>query len=464
VRFKGTLILLAVFAALLAFVLVFESRGRKEQAVKEKEQTLVDVRSSDIRKMELKRPDGTISFVKDDKGEWRISAPLEAKADGTEVDGLAAAFSNLHIERVIEKTAVDLKTYGIPRDEFSFWIKGKDTPVTILIGMENPLDQTFFAKRQDDPRIVLLPSSLKSTLDKKLSDFRDKTLFKYETADVKSVVVRAKGVLWEAVRDGDSWRLVSPVRALAAKSKIDTLLESLSGLRAKDFLSEDKSPADIKKYGLEKPEYEVTLRLPAANRDIIFSLHKDAAASYAMTSQSNKIVSFEGSLLADLDRKPDELREPKVADFYSWEADRISLKTPGFALEAAKQKVKDEEHWVLEKPSPGPADQAKIDALLSKIEGLEAADFIDNPRRLAAYGLEKPAAEIRIRAKDYDNKVKEIGLLVGNEDKTKKQVIVKDEKLDYLFRVDSSFLQDLPKSVQDWRQTPSQAPAAREKK
>jgi hypothetical protein len=464
VRFKTTLILLAVLAGLLAVVLIFESKGKKEQAVKEKEQKLVDVAAADVERIELKKEDGTISFRKDGQGAWLITAPLEAKADGAEVDGLVSGFSALRIERVVEKEAKDLKPYGIPQREVALWIKGKDAPVRVLLGMENPLDKTLFAKREDDPRLVLLSSSLKTTLDKKVFDFREKDVFKFETAGVKSVRVRVKNVSWEAAREADSWVLKAPVRALANKSKVDALLESLSALKAKEFLSEDKAPGDVKKLGLEKPEYEVALTMPAANKDIVYSLHKDGDRSYAMTSQSTKIIAFEGSLLADLEKKPDELREKKVAQFASWEANKISLKEGPFQLSAVKEKVKDEEKWLLETAAREAADGTKIEDFIRKIEGLEATSFVDDPKSLSEFGLDKPAAEVTVWTKGYDGKVMETGLLVGKEDKEKKQVVVKNIKLDYLFRVDPSFLQDLPKGTKDWKAEPGKPADAGDKK
>lgn len=463
-RFRTTLILLAVFAGLLVFVLLFESKGKKEEAVKEKEQKLVDVAAADVERIELKKEDGTISFRKDGKGAWRITAPLEANADGAEVDGLLSGFSSLRIERVVEKEAKDLKAYEIPGREVALWVKGKAAPVRILIGMENPLDKSLFAKREDDPRLVLLSSSLKATLDKKVFDFREKDIFKFEPADIKSVRVRAGDISWEAVREADGWLLKSPVRALANKSKVDTLLESLSALKAKEFLSETRSPEDIKRLGLGKPEYEVALTMPAANKDIVFSFHKDRDKSSAMTSQSNKIIAFEGSLLADLEKKPDELREKKVAQFASWEANRISVKEGPFRLSAAKEKANDEEKWRLETAAREVADGAKIEELIRKIEGLEATAFVDNPKSLSEYGLDKPAAEVTVWTKGYDGKVGETGLLVGKEDKGKKQVVVKNVRLDYLFRVDSSFLQDLPKGTKDWTAESASPPDAGNKK
>jgi hypothetical protein len=464
VKFRTTLVLLAVFTVLLAAVLLFESKGKKEAAANDKVNVLVDLAPADVRKIELKRTDGTIVLEKDDKGVWQITAPLVAKADAAEAEGLVSSLAGLRLERVVETGAKDLKAYGIPGSEVSLWVKGREAPVKVLIGMENPLDKSLFAKRQDDPRVVLLSASLKTTLDKTVFDLRDKAVFKFEASEVQKVRVRAKNTAWEAVRDADGWHFTSPFRALAVKGKLDTLLESLSNLRATEFVAEDKKPEEARKLGLEKPEYQVALSMTAAGKEIVLSLHKDAARSYASSTDSTKIVAFDGALLADLEKTAGELRERKVLDFSSWEADRIAVKKSGFALAAAKEKTKDEDRWLLETPAKDAADGTKVEAFIRKVEALEAASFIDGPKSLAEFGLDRPAAEVRVRTKDYDNKVKEVVLLVGKEDKDKKQVVVKSAKLEYLFRVDASFLDDFPKEVKDWKAAPVKIDEALDKK
>ena len=219
----------------------------------------MDLASADVRKITLKNESGTMTFQKDEKGGWRITEPLEAQADDMEIDSLAASFAGLRIERVVEAEPKDLKTYEIPKSEVTLWAKGKDLPVKVLIGMENPIDNTLFAKLEDEKRVVLLPSSLKTSLDKKLFDFRGKDVFKFETADVRAIKVRAGDVAWAASKKDDAWELTAPISALVNGNKLDSLLYALSGLKAKEFISEKKSEEDIRKNGLDKPEYEVNL-------------------------------------------------------------------------------------------------------------------------------------------------------------------------------------------------------------
>ncbi|MQY60859.1 DUF4340 domain-containing protein [bacterium] len=142
-KFKTTIILFAVFLVLLAFVLFFEYKGMSEKDEGEK---LLALSSDDVQKITFKKEDETIFFQKDEEGEWLITEPLEAKADKYEVDRLVDDFSNLLIERVVEEQPEELEKYGIPQKEISLWFKDKDEPVKILIGMENPLGNTFFEK------------------------------------------------------------------------------------------------------------------------------------------------------------------------------------------------------------------------------------------------------------------------------------------------------------------------------
>jgi len=450
VKLKTTLILLVVFAVLLGAVLFFDSKGEKKKAAEEKTNTLIDLAAGDVIKASLVRDGETLAFERDEAEAWRMTSPLRAAADQSEVDSLVGALASLRIERVVEAEAKDLSAYEIPKAEVSLWVKGSETPVKLLVGMENPLDKSLFAKREDDPRIVLLSSTLKSTLDKKIFDFREKDVFKFTAADVQAVRVKAKGVAWQAAREESGWMLKAPVAALAAKGRIDSLLDSLAGLRALAFVAEDKTPAALAEFGLDKPDYEVALSLPAANQEIVFSLHKKGEASYATTSQSTKVITFEGTLLADLDRKVEEMREKKVADFYSWNAGRVALKRAGFEIAVVKDTSGVAEKWVFEDPAKEEADRTKVDDFLRQIEALEASGFVDDPGPLAAYGLD-PGAEIRIRTKDPQDKDTEIVIFVGREDTKKNEVLLRTPGLPYLFRVDPAFLQDWPKETKDWK-------------
>jgi hypothetical protein len=447
---RTTLILFIVFVVLLAAVLLFESRSKAKKETQEKEKKLVDLTAADVERITLKNESGTITFKKDDKGGWRIVEPIEAAADSSEVNRLAEDFSSLKPERVVEEEGADPAKYEIPKKELTLWYKGKPQPVKLLIGMENPLDNTLFAKREDEKRIVLLAGYLKTNLEKKAFDFREKDIFKFEPDDVAAIRLKSKDVSWRVQKRDADWFLESPVRALAKKSSVEDVLRALSNLRAKEFVSEEKQEPEIVKFGLKDPEYSVTLNLPTKNEEVIFSLHKQDDTVYATSSVTSKIVSAEGQILTDLEKKPEDLREKHVLIFNSWEADKVRLKTGGLELTAVKDA---DNKWTFESPAKEEADGSKIETFIRKVESLEAASFIDAPEGLAVYGLDPPQAEFTVWTKNGE-KEKEFQFQIGKEEAETKQVVLRNPALSYLFRADATLLNDFPKEAKDWKPAP----------
>jgi len=444
-KFKTTISLFVIFLVLMAYIFLFESKSKNDEHAKEK---LVALSSESVQKIIYKKEDETLEFQKNAEGEWLIIKPLEANADKYEVNRLAEEFADLRIERVVDEEPAALEKYGIPKKEICLYFKDKEPQVKILIGMENPLDNTFFAKRENETRVVLLSSSLKNLLEKSVFDFRQKDIFKFETDEAKSIKLSAKKNQWEALKKEEEWFLKKPVKALVKSSKINDILYSLSNLKAKEFVSEEKTKEEIKNYGLDQADYEVSLSMPLSNQEVTFFIHKDDEKVYATTSLSPKIVEIEDSIISDLEKKAEELREKQVANFYSWEANRLHIKKGNIALTL----VKDEENiWHFESQDKEEADKNKIETFIRKIENLEATEFIDPPLNLKDYGLENPQGEVKIWVEEEEEKVKEITILIGSEDKEANQMVVKNTRFEYLFKVDSAFLEEFPKDLKDWK-------------
>ena len=145
----------------------------------------------------------------------------------------------------------------------------------------------------------------------------------------------------------------------------------------------------------------------------------------------------------------EDIREKAVLVFNSWEADKVRVKRGDLVLTVVKNA---EDKWLFEDGGKE-ADKSKVETFIRKIEGLEAAEFIDAPAGLQEYGLAPPQVEVTVWTKSGE-KEKEFQVLFGTEDQEKKQVVVKNPKLEYLFRVDSSVLGDFPKAVKDWTPAP----------
>lgn len=460
-KFRTTLILLAVFILLLAVVILLEQHSEKVQEKKAAAEKLTDFKASEIEKLSLKKEDGSVITLKrDDQEHWQIVEPLEAEADEYEANSLAENFASLRLDKVVDEQATDLGLYEIPKKEVWLWLKGQAEPVVIQIGMENPLDNTLYGRRADRQQVVLLPSYLRYSLDKKIFDLRKKDVLKFETAKVQSIELRSKDINWKVRKDGDTWQFVKPLAALASRYQVDNLLDSLSGLRAREFLAEEKDPDKLKQYGLDRPEFTVVLGLQES-QELIFLINRKDNKVIATNSLARKIIEADSQIATDLGKKIEDLREKKVASFNSWEAVGISLKKEDWQLTAVREKFRErgqeQEKWYLSGPEgkKESADESKVESLLRKLEYLEATEFIDNPTDLKDYGLDRPLLEITIKIKPPEKEEKEIQLLVGPENTEKQQVVIKNRDLTYIFRVNSDFLKDIPTKPEDWQTNPT---------
>lgn len=473
-KYKTTFILFLVFMSLLAFIFLFNV---KEVGKEEPGDKLVDLSSEDIESIHFNTEEGTITFKREGEDNWLITEPIEAKADKYEVDRIANDFSSLEIDRLVEEAPEDLEKYGIPQKEISLKFKDKEEPVIILVGMENPLDQKFFAKRQDETRVVLISSTHKTLLEKKVFDFREKKIFQFEPDDVKGIKLHSGDIEWTAEETEEEWFLKKPVESLAEKSDITSLLSSLSDLKAKEFVSEEKNDEEMKKFKLDAPEQTVTLQMPLKNQEVKFSIQKVEDKLYATTSVSPKIVEVEDTILSKLEKDPLEMREKEVADFYSWEANKVTLERGALHLTVLEDK--EEDKWHFDSTEKEEADKDKIEEFIRKIEALKAEEFVDPPFDLKEFGLDPPTAKVTIWIKEDEDKSKEVTVLIGKtlkettekeeqeaeeaevdeadeteeKVKVKEFVYVKNARFDYLFKVDAGFLEQLPEKKEDWKKS-----------
>jgi len=442
-KVKTLLILTAILAILVLSIIYVEKREERKEKFEGK---LLTYNSSDINKVELKRGSETIVFEKKDDS-WEITTPFKTKADKYTVDRLVEDFSDLKIERKVEENSRDLKKYGLepPQRILKLW-KKDGSSVSVYVGIENPIDGALYAKKPEENIVYLIPSFLKSGLDKTLFDFRNKKIFEFEKDKVNRIIWESEGKRWNAYKKEDEWYLDEPVKALADKGKIDDLLYSITGAEAKGFAVEDYKEEQLKDYSLDKPKIKIKI-MGEREMEISAGLkeEKDKKSVYAISSLSKIIAELPETFISEVDKKPEDIREKSVAVFWSFDVQRFSIVKEGkeYLFEKDKQ-----DKWEMKKPEKKEIDGTKINDFLRKIEDLEAKEFIDNPVSLKDYGLEKPNFQFKIVTKERGQE-KTIEILTGKEENDK--VYVKNKRFNYIFVVDNSFLKEIPKNFDEWK-------------
>jgi hypothetical protein len=210
-----------------------------------------DLRDKTLLKFERDKVDGidvsaagkTVQLAKDN-AEWKITEPLQARADYGAVEGLIGKLQTAAVKSIVADTAsaTDLKKYGLDKPAVSVDLKLGSARATLVLGGKAD-DKTVYARDASRPAVVTVESTLADDLKKGADEFRRKDIFEFRSYSANRVELTRNGqtVAFDKVKGQgndavDKWRRASPTAGDVDKDKIDALLSRLSNMRATSFV------------------------------------------------------------------------------------------------------------------------------------------------------------------------------------------------------------------------------------
>ena len=146
-----------------------------------------------------------------------------------------------------------------------------------------------------------------------------------------------------------------------------------------------------------------------------------------------------------MDKKVKDLRDKRILTFEDASVHRIEVSGPDRNIALSKK----DDSWKLDRPQSDDADNETVRSYLSTLRSLRALDFAtDEPKDLSTYGLDQPRLTVTLSTGD-DNKPTK--LLVGGEEKDKKQIYVKVADRPTVYQVGDWTYRDLNKTANDFR-------------
>ncbi len=480
-RFKGTLVLLIVCAALGGYVYFYEIKGGEKRAkAKEEENRIWKVESGTIQQIDLIMPDQHITAVRSGDKEWKITAPRALDADSEELNRMASSAADISRESVLEANAPDLAPFGLKPAQVSLQFKTKDgREYKIRFGNNNPTGSSTYGVLEGKNEVFLVATYVAGNFKKKLEDLRNHSILGFEQAEAQSLDIHtSKGDL-SLVKDGERWSVVGKAKWPADSSAASGLLSSISTGRIKEFF--DENPEDYTNLGFDKPEADVkvTVGKNRAIRHLLIGTEKskllkkgekkppaaaqkkedkktDTASSSATSTlfvardESRKELFFvDKDFLDKLQKTPSELRDKALASFQRWDIDGISLTNSHGTFNFTKAEGGGD--WVL-----GDAKKkTKWDGVNSILDALEkpVKEFIDTPAAAATYGLDKPVARVVLR----QGKTVKVDCAFGKEAKDGVYAQIGGEPS--IKVADKESLEKLNKSESDFLEPPAPTPA-----
>jgi hypothetical protein len=248
-----------------------------------------------------------------------------------------------------------------------------------------------YAKKNDEPRVFLVGQYQGSSMNKSTFDLRDKRVMEFDRDKISAVELRTEGRAIVVTKGADNaWRLTKPIIARTDMSRVQNLLGGLETGRIMSVASENATPEELKKYGLDNPTASVDLTIGTEHR--IFDLGAKATDTtyYARDRSKPTIVTVDKSYADDFNKQVDDFRSTNVFEFLTMSVTRAEFTRNGLIVVFERQPAGEDgkSAWRRSSPNPADVDGAKVDGLLATLSGIQETTFVPST---ANTGLDAPA-------------------------------------------------------------------------
>lgn len=214
-----------------------------------------------LAKVEITHGRETLVVEKEGTG-WKLTAPEALKADGGAVTQLLWKIRDLRALGFLAEGAADVPRYlSRPEVTVKLWETGAKEPKTLLLQSSSERrggEPAAVAAVQGEGPVVLVEGKALADLTPGVAALRDRTLLPaFEIGDVKRARVTGGEKPLVVEKSGETeWKVIEPSRGSTKEGRVSSLILGLKALRWKEIASKGGEEA---KFGLDKPELEVTL-------------------------------------------------------------------------------------------------------------------------------------------------------------------------------------------------------------
>jgi len=381
-----------------------------------------------------------LALSKNDAGKWQITAPKAYAADQGEVTSLLSTFSALSSDRLVEDKASDLSPYGLAQPSLLISATDKNTKTTELkIGDDTPAGSGAYAAVAGDPRVFIIASYNKNSLDKGVNDLRDKRLLNFDSDKVSRVELAAKKQTIEFGRDKDQWQILKPRPLRAEQFAVDDLVRSLHDAKMELSASDDEKKFQAV---FNSGTVIATAKVTDVSGTQTLEIRKAKDDYYAKSSAAPGIYKVLASVGTSTDKSLDDFRNKKLFDFGFTDPDKIEMHdgSKSYFLTHSGS-----DWW----SNGTKMDETTVSSLVGAIRDLTASKFVDS-------GFASSAMDITVTS-DSGKRVEKV-LISKDGD----HYVAKRDNEPTLYEIPASLYTDLQNSAAGMK--PAPPPSAPKKK
>jgi len=218
-----------------------------------RDKTILKIDREKVDRMEIDTPDRSLKVAKQG-ADWRIAAPVDARADFGAIEGIIGRLNTTPMKSVAAPDATDLQEYGLDKPAATVRVMSGSAQAGLAIG-KSAGDGVVYARDLSRPMVFTIESALLDELKKPADDFRVRDLFDARSFNTTRLEIVRSGatIALEKEKGKDGWKQVTPAAKPADTVKVEALLTALTSARATSFVDTIAGTA------LETPELTVTI-------------------------------------------------------------------------------------------------------------------------------------------------------------------------------------------------------------
>ncbi len=259
-----------VFVALLALTL-WATQSRDRAPASASEVPTVEIDKDTITSLEVTRPKGEPVVLSRVDEAWRVTAPLEAEADQTNVESALNRLADLELVRVV---ATKPENYERLQVDEANAVRvtvhaGDETLAELAIGKY--ANGMTMIRIEDRTEVFGASGSLRYAFDRELKAWRNRKVVNADVSKVQAIRYEGPKGTFEFQRAGEGWSTIAGGKQLEEldPKKVTGMVSTAARLIASGFADEDISEA---RAGLAEPKSQVTITVADEETPIVLEL------------------------------------------------------------------------------------------------------------------------------------------------------------------------------------------------
>lgn len=274
----------------------------------------------EITLIRLEQGEKVLQLRSEQENLWQIDEPKQWKADNKAIAELIGRFTNLRIEKQLDRTVTNLSALGLdpPRRIIRVanvppatgvatqFINGaiqaaEDRGRTLRLSNPQPGSEYIFVKFEDEPHVYVISASAAAGFSLDPITYRTTTVLALKADTVRGITLKRNGKEQLVERNSsESWSPVRPDSGEVDLDAVNNLLAHITDLVALRF--ESSEIKNISAYGLQHPQFSLTFHLigeAGLQKTLIIGERTEDLGIYAMV-QGQDIVFVLDRALVDL--------------------------------------------------------------------------------------------------------------------------------------------------------------------